>query len=282
MENKELQGRLLVENPDLKQVIATCQAVEMAASHQRTLQREIICAVKTKADVQYKQQNVQKRDELFDCNRCKTTHGARNCPAYGKECHKCGRVGHFQIACRSSKFKKYNPQKRADESQKTEDRAHPDDGVHGIIMSEDMVLHLDSVGGMEKFPREIYTTLDVAGNPIRFKVDTGSCVNIIPESLLEVMNVLVHKTEVQFEAYGGSKIVPLGYFKADCSNKNKSSVEEFFVCKTETPILGLQTIIKYDIIQINETKPVWVDTPNKANNNSTPKTWQFHQANSRR
>ena len=40
-----------------------------------------------------------KSQETFDCRRCGTNHGKRQCPAYGKQCEACGQVGHFKKVC---------------------------------------------------------------------------------------------------------------------------------------------------------------------------------------
>ncbi|XP_072398136.1 uncharacterized protein [Diabrotica undecimpunctata] len=39
-------------------------------------------------------------NEKFKCKRCQLTHGARECPAYGKKCKKCGILNHFAKSCR--------------------------------------------------------------------------------------------------------------------------------------------------------------------------------------
>ena len=39
----------------------------------------------------------------YNCTRCGRKHGPRKCPAYGKECSKCKRKGHFAEQCRSKK-----------------------------------------------------------------------------------------------------------------------------------------------------------------------------------
>lgn len=44
------------------------------------------------------------QSEIFECNRCGTLHGKRNCPAYGEECRTCGRPNHFGAVCRSNKM----------------------------------------------------------------------------------------------------------------------------------------------------------------------------------
>ena len=36
------------------------------------------------------------------CSKCNTIHAYRDCPAFGKKCHKCGNKNHFSSCCRSS------------------------------------------------------------------------------------------------------------------------------------------------------------------------------------
>lgn len=49
---------------------------------------------------------VNKIDKEFKCRRCNMTHGPKSCPAYKKECLKCGGTGHFSIVCRSQNNRK--------------------------------------------------------------------------------------------------------------------------------------------------------------------------------
>ena len=37
----------------------------------------------------------------IECDKCGCCHGKRNCPAFGKECHKCGWKNHYSKMCRS-------------------------------------------------------------------------------------------------------------------------------------------------------------------------------------
>ncbi|KAE8740131.1 hypothetical protein FOCC_FOCC014367, partial [Frankliniella occidentalis] len=39
----------------------------------------------------------------FDCERCDTRHKPNRCPAYGKECFKCGGFSHFEKCCKTKK-----------------------------------------------------------------------------------------------------------------------------------------------------------------------------------
>ena len=36
------------------------------------------------------------------CSKCSTSHPPRDCPAFSKKCHKCGRKNHFSTCCRST------------------------------------------------------------------------------------------------------------------------------------------------------------------------------------
>ena len=37
------------------------------------------------------------------CSKCNTMHQFKDCPAFGKKCHKCGFKNHFSLCCRSSR-----------------------------------------------------------------------------------------------------------------------------------------------------------------------------------
>ena len=44
----------------------------------------------------------EKRKEICDRNYCGHTHGKGECPAFGKECNRCGQKNHFEKKWRSS------------------------------------------------------------------------------------------------------------------------------------------------------------------------------------
>ena len=55
----------------------------------------------------------------YNCTRCGRKHGPRKCPAYGKECSKCKRKGHFAEQCRSKKNAGSHSKGPSKEQQKT-------------------------------------------------------------------------------------------------------------------------------------------------------------------
>ena len=51
------------------------------------------------------QQGRKSRDTLnipsyFKCKNCSYENAPMKCPKYGKECHKCGKLNHFQSRCK--------------------------------------------------------------------------------------------------------------------------------------------------------------------------------------
>lgn len=43
----------------------------------------------------------QNQNNFFQCEKCGRNHGPRDCPAFQKECAKCGKLNHFAIKCRT-------------------------------------------------------------------------------------------------------------------------------------------------------------------------------------
>ena len=46
--------------------------------------------------------------QLFKCKNCGRNHPKKQCPAFGSQCHACGKHNHWASVCESSKSKKYN------------------------------------------------------------------------------------------------------------------------------------------------------------------------------
>ena len=46
---------------------------------------------------------VTRKNENFNCQRCRKSHGPKECPAWQKTCSNCGKMNHFQLMCKSKK-----------------------------------------------------------------------------------------------------------------------------------------------------------------------------------
>ena len=111
----------------------------------------------------------------LDCNKCGAPNWSKQheCPARGKKCAKCGKLGHYAKCCRS--MRKVNH--IADEETES---ANEDDWIPEKIHS--IQQKINSMGTTNKNGIPFYTrTLLVNNRPIKFIVDTDSPVTLIPK-----------------------------------------------------------------------------------------------------
>lgn len=126
----------------------------------------------------------KKQDLKFQCRRCNRKHGPRECPAYEKRCNRCGKLNHFETAC------------RVKEVQEIED-SEDEDGVlvKSINMVKGKVHELDVAAW--------YENIKIDSKIIKFKLDTGAQVNILPEKLLDKLkNKRMDKTNNTRSVWG--------------------------------------------------------------------------------
>ena len=86
----------------LKSALDIIRAIEVAAIQQRKLQETVVIH-KLKADKRRKDKEEPQigfgGSLKLGCKRCGYKHGIRNCPAFGKRCHKCNEKGHVMKMC---------------------------------------------------------------------------------------------------------------------------------------------------------------------------------------
>lgn len=78
---------------NLEKAIKICKAAERAEKEMNELQNERSSSANINA--------VSNESQSFNCKRCGTKHGYRECPAYNKNCASCGGRGHFKVMCRT-------------------------------------------------------------------------------------------------------------------------------------------------------------------------------------
>jgi hypothetical protein len=108
----KVKERLLREDKlTLAKAISLCRADEESRKQITTLNdEEKVHALKKKPTKQRSvrhEDNPRKsvpkisQDTTFNCGKCGTKHQKRNCPAFGKTCHKCKKPNPFQKFCKS-------------------------------------------------------------------------------------------------------------------------------------------------------------------------------------
>ncbi|CAA9997383.1 unnamed protein product, partial [Nesidiocoris tenuis] len=109
-----------------------------------------------------------RRSEAYQCKKCGYTHTAGKCPAYGKTCSFCRKLHHFEIGC---KIKKSAIQPR---------RTH---AITEPSEESDDSLYLDSINAAVnkvEATKEWSVIGRIFGQKIKFKLDCGSQVNLLP------------------------------------------------------------------------------------------------------
>ena len=165
------------------------------------------------------------------CRYCRRTHdaGKHNCPAYGSTCSACGRRNHWAAACES-------------ETQPPKDVKQ--------LSDDESLLALDTADS-----RRIYSNVYVNGKKIRFLLDCGSTVNIIPKSIATSLGqTTLRPPRSTLRMFDRTQLPSVGMFTATLRHP-LTAVEfdaEFYVTERDGPIIGIDACRRLDLLRIVE------------------------------
>lgn len=108
--NQNIRERLLRETDlTLEKTLNICRAAEHSRQQLKTMHESSnanIDAVRHKTTREISRPTDASRRQVNDqrkpCGNCGFSHRPRSCPAYGKKCDNCSRIGHFAKCCRST------------------------------------------------------------------------------------------------------------------------------------------------------------------------------------
>ncbi|KAL3181309.1 hypothetical protein MRX96_008805 [Rhipicephalus microplus] len=158
------------------------------------------------------------------------------CPARGRTCYGCGRRGHFQSVCRSSR--RGQPRRPAP--------------VRELLCDNDAESGRSILTICTNKRRGLYVDVDVSViNPkpltrkVSFLIDTGSAVSIIGEG--HFRNLFQDKVQLRTPSitlfdFSRQKIPVLGLFEATLSYKARTAVVPLYVTRSGTSLLGLDAV----------------------------------------
>ena len=187
--------------------------------------------------------NEQKRP-TGKCKFCGTVHtfDKNTCPAFGKNCNKCGKPNHFARQCYST----YKQKGKA--------------SVHHVDTTEYEYESSDSdyselVHTIHGSPnsRTIYANMKIGDSDVRFQIDSGASCNIITENLIPENTILKH-VNTTLKTWNEEEITPLGVCDITIRNpvRRKNYKITFFVVKEQqVPIIGKTVAEKMGLITIN-------------------------------
>ncbi|KAK9701031.1 hypothetical protein QE152_g30857 [Popillia japonica] len=180
-------------------------------------------------------------NERYKCKKCNLSHIARKCPAYGKVCNICGKLNHYAVGCKNKGLLQQRVQQR-----NVQDLIQEDNLEEMIeILDVSSINNDNATVWYEKIKLDDY-------NLLKFKLDTGSQVNLIPYALYKQMSInkKPKSCNIVLRAYGGQKIVPLFEVELNACINNKNVNLNFIIIQEKAqPILGLDGCVKLGLIK---------------------------------
>ncbi|XP_048005105.1 uncharacterized protein K02A2.6-like [Leguminivora glycinivorella] len=222
IKSTQIREKLLTEDElTLTKAINICKTSEQASKQLDEFEgknkTEKVFTVKSK-------NSKEAQNEKFDCRRCGTNHGRKECPAFNKPCTKCNRNGHFAHMCRTKKSlntKKKNKVHALEESSDSE---------------EEFYIGSISADGEKSWKEE----LEVDGVKFKVKLDTGAECNVLPKYILDQTKATLKQSRTRnLTCYSENEITVLGEVELMCKLRDEWVKILFKVIEERhQPILG--------------------------------------------
>ena len=241
--------RKLLEIPELtlEQCINTVRINKDSGDRAKAMSGEVTDEVhavrKSGPSKSKKQKNVtshpnQKKSKT--CKFCKQSHPFEKgaCPAWGSKCDNCGGRNHFAVVCKKKKKGKVHAVYEEDSESDYEHIA--------TVTTEDVYSVHD------KSEKQIFAKMLVDLKPVKFQIDSGASVNLIPRNLAG--DVEITPTEKALLMWNSTEMKPLGTAQIKLINpatEKKYKVAFTVVEEDLMPILGLSASQKMGIITVN-------------------------------
>ena len=167
------------------------------------------------------------------CDRCGKSpgHARTNCPAKDATCHKCSKRGHWGAVCKSSK-------------------------TVSEVKEEDYEF-LGEIG-TETSGKFWSVDLTLNNSSVRFKIDTGADVTVIPERIYKTLQPLPSLAESSKTLFGPAETtLPVrGCFTGTIQRGDKTSQQEIFVVPgARQALLGRPAIEALKVVEkVNEVE----------------------------
>ena len=264
--NKKIKEHLWVMgNPTLAEVIKSAKAIEQSMEWVREVNAEKtekqyseVCVTRNKTGKMFLSKG-PRYDNKLACYRCgNTSHlaNSQSCPAHGKECTFCKKLGHFAKMCKEKSragVRKVSQVSLESSSPNVEDENATCTMTNRVLM----VKVDDNVSAVDTAPTPL-CCLKLLGTSISVMADSGSPFTILSncsyEDTLKNVVTTLHPPDVKAVTYDGRRIDFLGYFEADSEFKGRCAKIKFYVAKKGVDVLGWHDQRKLKII-LNPSLP---------------------------
>lgn len=174
------------------------------------------------------------------CGRCGLMHRNRKCPAFGKQCRRCFKFNHFAHFCTNNFQSGVNV---------IADDEHYNDN--------DYVLGSIQIFMLKNSEQDWFETLYIpdCGKYLKFKLDTGAHVNVIPENMWRILKIgSLKKIKLNITNYGGQTLDVVGSYNLRVVFNGKNYFLDFIILKTNgnsPPVLGIRSLQELNLVQRN-------------------------------
>jgi hypothetical protein len=243
----KLRREMLKKERSLREVLQLAQSLENVEQFEKANKRKLepisVNEVEDKPKKYFPERQGPERKLkglCWACNRPGHVKGDTSCPAKGKRCMKCNRIGHFSVACKAAR-----------KSQRSVQRVRAVEGEDEQELQSEYVFQ---VGNGKKTMK-----CQVGGVEIEVLVDSGTRRNLITAEVWEQMkkegvktDVMKKGSDIAFKAYGQNSVIPVkGRFKAKVVMNGKSSHQWFYVVERgEMCLLGEDTSVEHGVLRV--------------------------------
>lgn len=166
----------LLQEPklNLQKCIDVCRSAETTASQMKVMSgKEEVNALNHKE----KKDGKDASPKLVNCKYCGRKHerSRDKCPAFGKECAKCGKTNHFAKLCKQKLGGRQRRKERIHRVRDAKTSQDSSDEEYCFTISSGN-LEEQSVKSVSSQPikSKIFATMKIRGHPVRFQVDSGA------------------------------------------------------------------------------------------------------------
>jgi hypothetical protein len=184
------------------------------------------------------------------CKYCNRKHDGRKeaCPAYGQVCRRCSRKNHFEAVCTSK-------------SGGSKGARH----VNEVVTDDEELLALGDADS-----DRWYTRLRIGGKMVRFLLDCGATVNLLPEAMVRSMGRLseVRPAASTLRMFDKSELQTCGMITIAVEHPPTSRVYnlDFYVAaKHDKPLLGFTACRQLELLRVVEENICEVGTTELGN-----------------
>uniref|UniRef100_A0A3Q2DE46 Gypsy retrotransposon integrase-like protein 1 n=1 Tax=Cyprinodon variegatus TaxID=28743 RepID=A0A3Q2DE46_CYPVA len=195
--------------------------------------------------------------QTTNCSNCGGSHVAKreSCPAFGKQCHSCGKSNHYKHCCRSKPHSQQGRAARRSVHEIEVAESSYDDGTF-YVDGVEIANQVNSVDSVTAEKDEGFVTVDINNTRLEMKVDTGARCNVMSlktyKTVADGEQLVKQGKAVSLIAYGGTRIETSGMVTLPCRLKEQHHPLPFYVVDREVqPLLGFRACKNMGIVKMS-------------------------------